>query len=55
MKKLFNEFGYQYNFKWEDISGIFNVKKSRSSKIINLMLESDLIEQSEPTLYRFKK
>lgn len=55
IQKLFNKFGYQYNFKWEDISEIFNVKKSRSSEIINLMLEADLIEQSEPTSYRFKK
>ena len=34
---------------------IFNVKKSRASEIIALLLDSNLIESSEPTKYKFKK
>lgn len=55
IKKMFDKFNYQCNFKWEDVAEIFNVKKSRSSEIITLLLESELIECSEPTKYRFKK
>ena len=27
IQKLFDKFGYQYDFKWEDVAEIFNVKK----------------------------
>mgnify|MGYP004503752001 FL=1 len=52
---LFDKFGYFYDFKWEDVAQIFSVKKSRASEIISLLLDSDLIEHSEPTKYKFKK
>lgn len=55
IQKLFNKFTYQYDFKWEDVTNIFNVKKSRASEIIALLLDSNLVEPSEPTKYRFKK
>ena len=55
IQKLFDKFTYQYDFKWEDVAKIFNVKKSRASEVITLLLNSDLIEPSEPTKYRFKK
>ena len=55
IQKLFDKFTYQYDFKWEDVCSVFNVKKSRASEIIALLLDSNLIEPSEPTKYRFKK
>lgn len=55
VQKLFDKFSYQYDFKWEDVAEIFNVKKSRASEVISLLLDSNLIEQSKPTKYKFKK
>ena len=55
IQKIFDKFTYQYDFKWEDVSKTLNVKKSRASEIIALLLNSNLIEPSEPTKYRFKK
>lgn len=46
IQKLFDKFGYQYDFKWEDVAEIFNVKKSRASEIVALLLNSNLIEPS---------
>lgn len=54
LQKLFDKFTYKYDFKREDIEEIFNVKKSRASDIISMLLENDLIVASEPTKYRFK-
>lgn len=56
IKKLFQKYTYNYDFKREDIESLFNVKKSRASEIITLLLEYNLIEPSEqPTKYKFKK
>lgn len=55
IQKLFDKFTYQYDFKWEDVSEIFKVKKTRTFEIIDLLLDSNLIEPSEPTKYKFKK
>lgn len=55
IQNLFAKFTYQYNFKWEDVSEIFKVKKTRAFEIIALLLDSNLIETSEPTKYKFKK
>jgi len=52
---LFKKYKYQYDFKREEIEELFNVKKSRASEIIALLLDCDLIESSDPTRYRFKK
>lgn len=46
IQKLFDKFSYQYDFKWEDVAEIFNVKKSRVSEIVALLLNSNLIESS---------
>lgn len=55
IQKLFYKYMYQYSFKREDVEKIFRVKKSRASEIISLLIDSDLIEPSEPTKYKFKK
>ncbi len=46
IRKLFDKFSYQYDFKWEDVAELFNVKKSRASEIVALLLNSNLIEPS---------
>ena len=46
IQKLFDKFSYQYDFKWEDVAELFNVKKSRASEIVALLLNSNLIEPS---------
>ena len=46
IQKLFDKFSYQYDFKWEDVAELFNVKKSRASEIVALLLNSNLIESS---------
>lgn len=55
IQKLFDKYGYQYDFKWENIAETFEIKKSRASEIITLLLDSNLIEHSDPTKYKFKK
>ena len=39
----------------ENVEEIFNIKKSRASEIIAMLLDIELIEQAEPTKYKFKK
>ena len=53
IKKIFDKFGYKYEFNREDIENIFNVKKSRASEIITLLLNKKIIKTSEPTKYKF--
>lgn len=55
IQNLFKRFKYKYNFKREDVEHVFGIKKSRASEIIALLLEKGLIQQSEPTKYKFKK
>ena len=55
IKKLFDKYNYKYDFNRENVAELFNVRKSRASEIINLLLTVDLIEHSEPTKYKFKK
>lgn len=55
IQNLFKKFEYKYNFKREDVEQIFGVRKSRASEIIALLLDKNLIQQSEPTKYKFKK
>ena len=55
IQKLFDVYMYQYEFKRENIEEIFGVKKSRASDIITLLANSNLIEVSGPTKYKFKK
>ena len=55
VQKLFEKFTYKYDFKREDIEEMFQIKKSRASEIIALLLDFGLITPSEPTKYKFKK
>ncbi len=55
IQKLFDIYMYRYEFRRDNIEEIFNVKKSRASEIIALLLNSNLIEESNPTKYKFKR
>lgn len=55
VKNLFEKVKYQYSFNREDFEKIFSVKKSRVSEIISKLLDLGLIEDSEPTRYKFRK
>lgn len=55
IKMLFDKYGYQYDFNRDEVALIFGVKKSRASEVIALLMESNLIEHSDATKYRFKK
>lgn len=52
---LFEKFKYQYAFRREDIEEIFQVKKSRASEILSMLMDVDLLEAIESNQYKFKK
>jgi len=55
VQALFDKYKYQYDFKREEIEELFEIKKSRASELIAMLLDAQLITPSEPTKYRFKK
>lgn len=55
IQKVFNKFRYEYEFKRENIEELLNIKKTRASDLISLLLECEIIEPSNPTKYKFKK
>ena len=55
INKIFDKFGYNQAFNREDIEYVLNVKKTRATDIVRLMLQSDLIETKENQSYQFKK
>lgn len=55
VQRMFDKYNYKIDFKREDIENLFGIKKSRASEIIALLLDCNLIEQSNPTKYKFKK
>ena len=54
LQKLFNSVGYEKEFSKEKIEDIFEVKKSRASEIINILINNNIIENDE-SRYKFKK
>lgn len=55
VKKLYDKFKYKYSFNREDVENVFGVKKSRASEIVSKLFDLNLIEDAEPTKYKFKK
>ncbi len=55
IQTLFNKYKFEYEFKRENIEELFNLKKSRASEILSILLENDLVEQSAAAKYKFKK
>ena len=53
--KLFSTYGFKYEFKRDDIENILEVKKSRSSEILSLLIDNELIYSCAPAKYMFKK
>ncbi len=55
IKIIFNEFGFNKSFVRDDIKKILNVKDTRATNIISLLLEMNLIIKIEGTKYKFIK
>lgn len=55
LKLFFIQFKYDKFFTREDIKIFFNVKKSRASEILALLLKNNIIENVEGSKYRFKR
>lgn len=55
IQKLFDKYTYEYEFDREDVEELLNLKKTRVFEILTMLLNSDLIEHSYSTKYKFKK
>lgn len=55
IKLLFDKYSYDYDFKRSDLREMFNLRNSRVTEIIKLLLDSTLIERSGHSKYRFKR
>ena len=55
IKKLFDKYTYDYEFNRKNLEDLLNIKKSRASEIIAILVDKSLIEQSNPMKYKFKK
>lgn len=55
LKLFFTQFQYDKLFTREDVKGFFNVKNSRASEIIAILLNSNMIENTEGSKYKFKR
>ena len=53
--KVFDEYKFISPFKRDDIEQLLNIKKSRASDILSILLKYNIIESAGATLYRFKK
>ena len=55
IKTIFDKVGYIDLFSRDDIKNILNVKDTRATNLISLLLELKLIEKTEGTKYKFLK
>ena len=55
LNKLFKEFGFKKTFSRENIKNILKVKETRTTNLISLLLEINLIEKTEGSRYKFFK
>lgn len=55
LKLFFEEFKYDGLFTREDVKKFFNVKNSRASEILSILLSNNMIENIEGSKYRFKR
>lgn len=55
LKLFFEKFKYESLFTREDVKEFFNVKNSRASEIITILLNDNMIENAEGSKYRFKR
>lgn len=55
IKSIFNEFEYDKNFTREDIKRILNVKDTRATNIISMLLDCNFIIKVNGAKYKFQK
>ena len=55
LKLFFTQFQYDKIFTREDVKKFFNVKNSRASEIIAILLNNNIIENTEGSKYKFKR
>ena len=55
IKLIFDNMGFYELFSRDDIKNILQVKDTRATNIISLLLDLELIEKKEGTKYKFKK
>ena len=55
IKTIFDKVGYVGKFSRDDIKKILNVKDTRATNLISLLLELNLIQKTEGTKYKFFK
>ena len=55
IKSIFNEFRYDKSFTREDIKKILNVKDTRTTNIISMLLDCDFIVKENGAKYKFQK
>lgn len=55
IKTIFDNVGYGDNFSREDIKLILNIKDTRATNLISLLIELNLIQKTEGTKYSFFK
>ena len=55
IKLIFDNVGFYELFSRDDIKNILQVKDTRATNIISLLLDLELIAKKEGTKYKFKK
>ncbi len=55
IRNIFEEMGYNNMFSREDIKNILNIKDTRATNLISLLLDLELIIKAEGTKYKFQK
>ena len=55
IKLFFTKFKYNDLFAREDVKEFFNVKNSRASEILAILLNNNMIENTEGSKYKFKR
>lgn len=55
IRNIFEKMGYNNMFSREDIKNILNIKDTRATNLISLLLDLELIVKAEGTKYKFQK
>lgn len=55
IRNIFKKMGYNNMFSREDIKNILNIKDTRATNLISLLLDLNLIIKAEGTKYKFQK
>lgn len=55
LQKLFKDVGFEKDFTREKIEKIFNVKRSRALEIISILIDNNIVENTQEFKYKIKK